>query len=77
MHKDMEIQQMFGSKLIYFTIYNLELTIAQQIINVHIVHNSTSPSQSSNFQNSRLQAHCSCFVAPKSTLHNGNTTLAL
>jgi hypothetical protein len=56
----------------YFTIYNLESTITQQIINVHIAHNSTSPSQSSNFQNSRLQAHCSCFVAPKSTLHNGN-----
>lgn len=73
----MEIQQTFGSKVVYFTIYNLELTIAQQIINVHIADNSTSPSQSSNFQNSRLQAHCSHFVAPKSTLHNGNTTLAL
>jgi hypothetical protein len=66
MHKDMEIQQTFGFELVYFTIYNLESTIAQQIINVHIAHNSTSPSQSSNFQNSRFQAHCPCFVAPKS-----------
>jgi hypothetical protein len=53
----------------YFTIYNLESTITQQVINVHIAHNSTSPLQSSNFQNLRVQAHCPCFVAPKSTLH--------
>jgi hypothetical protein len=40
MHKDIKIQEMFGLREleIYFTIYVLELIVAQEIFNIHDMH---------------------------------------
>lgn len=40
MHKDIKIQEMFGlgELEIYFTIYFLELIVAQKNFNIHDVH---------------------------------------